>query len=431
MTDKKLITPILWALKYYNTIDSSRFHTPGHSGVNIDGGFYSVAPYDITELSFSDNLMCPEGVIYESEKLMAQLYGAENILYLTSGGTGGIFIALSILKNYGTTIIVDHNAHKSIYSAARTLGLDIIVIEPEKILDECDNNNDIAGVLITTPDYYGKVIDYSTLKNQLKKRQIIFVIDHCHGAHFIFNKSLPNSCVNDADIVICSLHKTLPVLTGGAMLAINNDKLLNYAHYFRMTLHSSSPSYLILASMDFARAYMQTYGIELYNMLYKRIDMIEDELSDTKYTVEPVDDRTRLVINCGGLSGYAVKEALEKLNIFPEMADNKSVIFILTPFNADRISQLIKGLHEINVKKLAESNINKIHKKRTNSIGEIEFIKIEDSLNRVAVNEISLYPPGIPMLYSGDIISKEILDLLIINRKHIIGLVKGLIPVLK
>jgi len=427
----ELITPIYKAINYYENLEASRFHMPGHSGVDIDGRLYKGASNDITELSFSDKLISPHGIIEQSEELMAKTYGAKKILYLTSGGTGAVFIAISIIRNFGDTIITDRNAHKSVYSAARMLHMKVIQAEAPEIIDICDNNEGIAGVLITTPNYFGKVTDFDELSEKLRERGIIFIVDHCHGAHFVFSSKLPRTSIPLADLVVCSLHKTLPVMTGGAMLAINREDLINYGIYHRMTLHSTSASYPILASIDFSRAYMEINGEGLYDMLFRRIDLIPDEIEDTRFRIVENDDRTRLVIDCGGLSGFAVKAELESIGIFPEMADNRKVVFILTPFNADKISRLTDALHRITVSTPIGEDVPRFNHERASSSGIIEFIKLEDSLGRVAVNEIGLYPPGTPIVISGDIIDQRTIDLLTENRNYIVGLVKGLVPVLK
>lgn len=426
----ELKTPIYDAVNNYDALDASRFHMPGHSGVNVDGRLFKSAANDITELSFSDKLISPHGIIEQSEALMAETYGAKKVLYLTSGGTGAVFISISIIKNFGNTIVTDKNAHKSVYSAARMLGMNIIQANQEDMLDVCDREKNIAGVIVTTPNYFGKVVDVRELKKGLNMRKITFIIDHCHGAHYVFSSKLPDTYIPVGDLVICSLHKTLPVMTGGAMLAINDEELINYGIYHRMTLHSTSASYPILASIDFARAYMEVNGEGLYDMLFRRIDMIADELEDTIYRIIPTEDRTRLVIDCAGLSGFTVKEELEKEGIFPEMADNKRVVFILTPFNADRISRLITAFHKIKVTTPSGVDVPRFEHERANSSGSIEFVNLEQSIGRVAVNEIGLYPPGTPIVISGDIIDRKTIDILIDNREYIVGLVNGLVPVL-
>jgi arginine/lysine/ornithine decarboxylase len=404
---------------------------PGHSGVDIDGRLYKGAMSDITELSFSDKLISPHGIIEQSEDLMAKTCGAKKVLYLTSGGTGAVFIAISIARNFGGKIVTDRNAHKSVYAAARIHNLDVIQADIKEIPEIVAEEKGIAAVLITTPNYYGRVTPTDELYALLKEKGIIFIIDHCHGAHFVYSSGLPETCIPKADMTVCSLHKTLPVMTGGAMLAINREDLINYGLYYRMTLHSTSASYPILASIDFARAYMEINGEGLYDMLFRRVDLITDELRDTVYRVIENDDRTRLVIDCGGLSGFAVKAELESAGVYPEMADNSRVVFILTPFNADRISRLTAALNSINVTISSGEDIPVIVHERANSSGEIEFVKLEDSLDRVAVNEIGLYPPGTPLIISGDIIDAKTLQLLNANRNYIVGLVKGLVPVLK
>jgi arginine/lysine/ornithine decarboxylase len=138
-----------------------------------------------------------------------------------------------------------------------------------------------------------------------------------------------------------------------------------------------------------------------------------------------------LVIDCCGLSGFAVKAELEREGVFPEMANNSAVVFITTPFNADRITDIVDALHKIEVSIPAGDEVPIIKHRRAKATGTIEFVRLEESIGRIAVNEIGLYPPGTPIIISGDIIDQQTIDLLNANRNYIIGLVKGLVPVLK
>lgn len=427
----ELVAPIYNALRYYDNLGAARFHMPGHSGVNIDDWLFKAATNDITEMSFSDKLISPHGIIEQSEELMAAISGAMKVLYLTSGGTGAIFIAMATVKNFGNTIITDRNAHKSVYAAARTLGMRVIQANASEMLEVCDREPGVTAALVTTPNYYGKVTDFDELREELGRRGIIFMIDHCHGAHFVFSSRLPRSCFPLADMVISSLHKTLPIMTGGAMLSVNREDLIEYALYNRMTLHTTSAPYPILGSMDFARAYMQIYGEGLYDKLYDRISTVNDELSDTIYSVVENDDWSRLVIHCGGMSGFAVKAELEREGVFPEMANNAHVVFITTPFNCNRIDDIVAALHKIDVTIPMGDDVPVIKHQRARATGVVEFVRLEDSIGRVAVSEIGLYPPGTPIIISGDVIDQQTIDLLNANRNYIIGLVKGLVPVLK
>lgn len=426
-----MITPLYSRLKDYCSV-SSRFHTPGHNGVNIDDALYSCANMDITELSFSDNLACPEDIIAQAEDLMSKEYNCTHTLFLANGGSGAVFIALAIMANYGNKIIVSENAHISIFRSVKVLGLEVITVKNKDIISKCENEQGVCAVIMTIPDYYGRIAEWEQIRNYLKKRGILFAIDHSHGMHYIYSDRLPQSLANKADIIIGSLHKTLPVMTGGAVLIINREDLYNLALYHRMNLHSTSPSYLILASIDFARGYMAKEGQKLYDSLYKRVDMIQDELQGSRYSVKNFDDYTRLVIDCGGMSGYSVSKELEKYGIFAEMADNNKIVFILTPFNADKVTRLITQLRKIEVK---DEPLNMPHYEAKGNmyyLGKaIEFVPIERSLGRVVMSEIAIYPPSVSLLRSGDIIDQKAIEIILENRKYIIGLVKGLVPVIK
>ncbi len=360
--------------------EKASFHMPGHSGGSdfLDSRLYSVAPIDITELSFSDNMLDENGVILEAEKLCAKAYHVQHSLFFTNGCTSAIFTAIAVLKRHVQKVCVIGNPHKSVINALELFGLSY-TIEETDIPSE--------AFIVTTPDYFGKITDYSYLKG--KYPSSIILVDEAHGAHFAFSNLLPKSATTYADLVVNSMHKTLPVFTGGALLH-TTDGFFDDAWELRGCIHSTSPSYLVMASMDYARAYLEENGTRLYSELKEKID----NLSLPKgFSINENDDFTRLVIKTPShTNGYAVSRALEKCGIFVEMSTFDKLVLIITPFNMDKL-KLLKNLDELPL--FCDNRINLNH-----------------LIGKTASRDIGLYPPSIILVKKGEIIDADKVEIM-------------------
>lgn len=348
---------------------------PGHSGECgvLDSELYSVAPFDVTELSFSDNMLDEKGVILEAEMLCAKAYNVPHSLFFTNGATSAIFTGVALLKRHTSLVCVIGSPHKSVINALELMGVNYVLSEKDVPAD---------GFIVTTPDYFGKTTDYSYLKE--KYPSSIILVDEAHGAHFAFSTLLPKSSTKYADIVVNSMHKTLPVFTGGALLH-TTDRFVDEVRELRGQLHSTSPSYLIMASMDYARGYFEEYGEKLYSSLKENIDALR--LPDGFKKVE-TDDFTRLVIKVPNYTnGYAVSHILEKRGVFIEMATCEELVLIVTPFNKNKLC-LLESLDKMTFS--CENNIN-----------------LKSLVGRIAEKDIGLYPPSTILVKKGDVITLE------------------------
>lgn len=355
--------------------EKASFHMPGHSGGSdlLDPRLYSVAPIDVTELSFSDNMLDEKGVILEAERLCAKAYHVKHSLFFTNGCTSAIFTAIAVLKKHVQKVCVIGNPHKSVINALELFGLSY-TIDKKGIPSD--------AFIVTTPDYFGKVTDYSYLKKEYPSS--IILVDEAHGAHFTFSPLLPKSATNYADLVVNSMHKTLPVFTGGALLH-TTDTFFDDAWELRGRIHSTSPSYLIMASMDYARAYLEEKGASLYSELKEEIDSLA---LPKGFSIDKNDDFTRLVINVPNhTNGYAVSRGLEKQGIFVEMATFDKLVLIVTPFNKDKL-KLLKNLDELPLF-------------CDNKIG-LSYL-----IGKIATRDIGLYPPSTLLVKKGEVISAD------------------------
>jgi len=250
-------------LMAYGNSDVYPFHMPGHKRNKKFDEFYKM---DITEIEGFDNLHHPESIILEAEQRAAHLFGAEETFFLVNGSTSGILAAISSISKEGSTVLVARNSHKSVYHGIYLNNLkvtylipDVIEefdinggIDPEEVRICMEHNKEIAGVIITSPTYDGVVSDIRKIADIVHEYGIPLIVDEAHGAHFPLWDEAPESAIScGADMVIHSLHKTLPSLTQTALLHVNGnivdrDKIRRFLGIYQ----SSSPSYVLMASID-------------------------------------------------------------------------------------------------------------------------------------------------------------------------------------
>ena len=392
------MTPLFDALKKYRGV-KSRFHMPSHGGANAlpeDEGLYASAPFDVTELSFSDNLSCSAGVILEAEELAAKAYGADNTLFFTAGATDALRTALLCVRDRRIAYLGD--MHKSFHAARRLFSLDVTDISS---IEEIGQGG-FGAVCVTSPDYYGRVKDVPAIAAACRRAGALLIVDEAHGAHFAFSPLLPESAVRYADYVIHGAHKTLPVYTGGAMLHVR-DAFYKKAREARSEVVGTSPSYLVMASLDYARDLFEREGARMYEEVKREIDHAKAAHPNVK--ILPADDFTRVVISRerGALSLTA---ALEKAGIFVEAADADRVVLIVTPFNVKHLERalvLAEGFRGENA----------------------EYPDISDIIGKISVYDVGVYPPGVPVVKAGEIIGEAQAEALRANLDRLFGTVDG------
>lgn len=438
--------PLYNALKKYSDGNPSRFHMPAHFGCDVDGGLYASAKYDITELDFSDNLQSPQGLILASEKNAAKAYGSQKSLYFTSGATTAIFTALAAARSRGSKLIMPRGAHKSVYSAVRMLNYTPVymptrtrsgLIEPQTAADVAnalDKHPDAAAVLVTSPTYYGKTCDARAIAAVVKERNALLICDQAHGAHFAFSPLFKNSFSQAADLCIESLHKTLPVYGGGAVLNVNNGALIEKTISLRADFHTTSPSYVILASMDFAVSELYDRGEQLYADLYEKTYILKKCLPQLNFYEN--DDFTRLVVK---LTEKGIQRIKEK-GIIPEAEVGEWAVFILSPYNQNKLDELKNALSDEQSGDSADSeeefgcmendlNDTSLTAKSFDCSNNFEFVPLEQSAGRISAREAGLYPPGVPIIAAGERISTKAVKILC-QGKGVFGLVNGKICVI-
>ncbi len=438
-------TPILDALKKLKKQNSISFHTPGHKGKNTLINWKDYIPFiDTTEIWGMDNLQDPKGIIKESQELAAKAFGAKHTLYSINGTTGGIYIALSTVTKPGDKILIQRNSHKSVYNAALLNRLDIEYIYPnyneanyiftgidpkdvETKLKECE---DIKVVVITYPNYYGICSNIERIAEIVHKYDKILLVDEAHGSHFVFSKKLPISALEaGADIVVQSTHKTLVSFTQSSMIHVGTDrvdidKLMNMSSFYQ----STSPSYILMLSLEIARAYMEEEGIcKLEEAIYlsqytsnklKIIEGVNIFTGDDKDTTIYDKDPMKILFKLNGMTGANLsKKLMERYRIYLEMSDYYYALALITLMNSkDDFKRLIEAMEELAEEKYTEIKSINVNMPKPNILMPIheafysnkKEMDLRESIGEISASYIIPYPPGIPLICPGEEITEEI-----------------------
>lgn len=454
--------PLFDALKKYSKSNMVAYHTPGHKqGQGIYEDFLKLVgkeifKIDLTELDELDNLHDAQGVIQKAQRLAADLYGADESFFLVNGSTVGNHVMIMTICNQGDKIIVPRNTHKSVIggiilsgaipvylpsvwnnSLGIVDGIDIKILE-KTILE----NPDVKGVLLVNPSYYGTCLDLKKSIKLIHKYNLPVLVDEAHGAHFKFHKELPLSALEGgADMVVQSTHKMLTSMTQSSMLHVKRERInVSKLKSILKLLQSSSPSYLLMASLDIARKQMATKGealldktIELCNYAQKKLNKIKGIKTINKenckdfgiYDIDP----TKLIIDFSelGISGFRAIDILcDDYGIQSEMATIFNVLELVTIGNKKpELDKLIKAVEDIanrpDIEKDFPLNLklpiipsvpNLEVSPRDAFFSETESVVLNKAVNRISAEVIAPYPPGIPILVSGEKITKEVISYL-------------------
>lgn len=446
-------------LEAYRKSDYYPFHMPGHKRREI-GNFPKPFFIDITEIDGFDDLHHAEGILKEFMEEAARIYGADQSFYLVNGSTCGILSAICGCTKRGGTILMARNCHKSVYHGAvihdlkteylyphflERFGINggISAVDVDKALCE---KREIQAVLIVSPTYDGIVSDVEKIANICHKYKVPLIVDEAHGAHLPFadeSGRFPKSALEcGADVVIQSLHKTLPSLTQTAILHIKGcladvSKIERYLGMFQ----TSSPSYVFLASMERCICFMDNEGREEMKRFASRLEHFYISTADLK-VLKLLDknainkeavfdwDMSKIIISAknAGVSGdWLCSELRERYYIEPEMSAPEYVLALSSLFDTEEgFFRLSKALREIDEELQAcsgepEKSININWKfpeaKAELALGEALERKgvrkaIENCENRISQEFAYLYPPGIPLLTPGEKITKPILEMI-------------------
>lgn len=425
-------TPLYDAVCAHASRSKVRLHMPAHAGVGDGSDLYASARYDLTELEDTDNLLQGQDVILRAEEEFARVYGVKRALMLTGGGTVGMQIALGTVGMTCKEVAVVGGMHKSFWNACALLGLRVtLCATPAEVKAAAARNPAIKAVVVTSPDYYGVCADMAELRSIADACGATLIADAAHGAHFAFSSRLPVGAERYADLTVTSMHKTLPVYGGGALLLIGNGPYApreEDALYWRQMMHSTSPNYLVMASMDYARALTEASGEAAYA---RTIEEIARPRKWGGMRVVPSDDPTRLVLCREQADCTALASMLHRSGIDVEMAYGDRLVCIVTPYSVDGLDLLNAQLNRMDIPQAVSVRYPHDGGSFVSGSGKVTFCPLSEAEGKISAAEIGVYPPGVPVVHIGQTIEKRTLEFLIGSNSCLFGLVNGKVAVLQ
>ncbi|HAB60617.1 MAG TPA: hypothetical protein DCE48_07935 [Lachnospiraceae bacterium] len=437
----------------YREEDIYPMHMPGHKR-NLEL-MDMVNPYaiDITEIDGFDNLHDAEEILLDNMEEAAQLYHAEHTHYLINGSTSGLLVSIAACTKKGDTVLVARNCHKAVYHAIFLNELVPIYlypevdddygihkgITPEQVKKELEENPDIKMVLLTSPTYEGIVSDIREIASVVHSYNIPLIVDEAHGAHLGFSKDFPeNSVTCGADMVIHSVHKTLPAFTQTALLH-SNGSLVNYdkVKMYLQIYQTSSPSYVLMSGISNCIRIIKEQGRQLFEKYYRNLREFYEACNKLKHleVYQPIKlqeekrpfafDPSKILIftHHSSINGVDLYEMLlNRYRIQCEMV-SKNYVLAMTSLadTKEGFNRLLEALLDI------DRNISRENKQAQTSLFYVtdlrlaltpyeaynlrkESINLDESIGNIAAEYIYLYPPGIPLVVPGEEITKEIIS---------------------
>ena len=412
--------PLYDALVKYQKSGRSSFHTPGHKN-NPEALPENIFALDYTELPETGSLFDGTFPISEAEKLASELFGTVRTCISAGGCTLCIQAMLRLAAPRGGKILCSRMIHRSAVNAMALLGIEPVWAMPQNILHVLGENPDVKAVYITSPDYYGRIMDIKPIAALCKPNGTPLLVDCAHGTQLMFTKPKLHPLLFGAAMTADSAHKTLGVLTGGAWLNIADSRFSDGAKEAMALFGSTSPSYPVMASLDLCREMLQSKKLDFTVLQEKVKKIIKIAHGLGIATPEGLTDPTRITLNTAsiGITGAGAAEIFRKNGVEPEYADRASVILIATPFNTDAdFERLINAIKKLPVGKplnisaclppLPPVNVDL----REAVLAESKYVPLENALGMTAAESVCPCPPGIPVVMPGEIFTKEALPFL-------------------
>lgn len=449
-------TPYLDALKKYIGDNVSPFDVPGHHMGNVQNDFKDYVGQmaykcDVNAPRGLDNLNHPSGVILKSQELLSAACEADEAFFLINGTSSGIMAMIMAVCHAHDEIIMPRNCHKSAINALVLSGAKPIFIKPdydynleianqpsiEAYIKAMDENPKAKAIFVINPTYFGAVLDLRRLVVEAHSRHMIVLVDEAHGAHFGFNQYGPLSAMEcKADVSAISLHKTGGSLTQSSALLRQGDLVSHYELSKALaTINTTSPSTLLLASLDASRKYMALNGqvvmndiIALANYARKEINRIPGFKAHGRdyflaKGVYDYDD-TKLVIELShiNLNGFECYNLLkDEYNIQMELAEAYTLLAIIAIGSLkEHVDNLINALKDISKRYLKNDDLYPkfkydspfavgIIRPRTAYHAPLKVVDLDDALGLISKESIMIYPPGIPLIIPGEIFNEDVI----------------------
>ena len=430
--------PIVRFVTEYEESGISRFHMPGHKGKNRLG----FECRDITEIHGADVLYSPDGIIEESENNVSSLFGTAHSFYSTEGSSLCIraMLAIALSGKKSPKILAARNVHKAFVYACALLDVSVewifpdcfthpadCLITPEKVKESLENCSPLPdAVYVTSPNYLGRICDIEDIAKVCHAFGVPLLVDNAHGAYLAFTEEKNHPIALGADMCCDSAHKTLPVITGGAYLHVSknaDEKYLNIAREKLELFASTSPSYLILQSLDLCNSYLDTKFPEELRACIEKLDAIKD--AARSLGVVCLDgEKLKLVIDIceSGLTKDSVLDAFSRNSVESELCDEEFAVIMASPDNTDEdLIRLLSAISELSyhrsAKESKKSNVfvlpEKVMSIRNAIFASHEKIPTKNSVGRICADCTVSCPPAVPIVVCGEKIDEDTKNMLI------------------
>lgn len=447
--------PLFDALVNYAKQDVIPFDVPGHKmGAVMNPMKEALGEMalrmDVNSMKELDLLSHPQSVIKEAQELAAEAFGANYAYFLVNGTTVGIQAMIMAVCKPDDTILVPRNGHKSVMDGMILSGAKPVFIQPEvdyyfgishgvsvaNVEKAIKEHPEAKALLITYPTYFGTMTDLTKICEIAHENNVIVIVDSAHGAHLHFTE-MTDPISAGADAVTISMHKTGGSLTQSSLLLLKNNRIKRESiQKILSMLQSTSANYLLMSSLDVARRELALYGKERYRRLKPIVsEAIRKIESETRFEIlkdeyvykhfQQSHDWTKLVIRVNGigLTGFDVYTLLkEKYGIQMELAEGYVVMAVITSSDSEySIGKLVSALKDIETKygqkmvlistHVTSDQVNKlVMSPRKAFYSEHELVPIDDAIGRVSADTLMIYPPGIPLVIPGELISHEVVN---------------------
>ncbi len=423
---------ILTELQKYSDADAARFHMPGHKGNEDFSKLFGAVDIDITELSFSGCLSSNEGVTFEAEKQIAEIMGASRSFIVTDGSSAAVLAMIYVASKFGKKLIIPRESHKSVYNGLQLFGMEPLFLPAEdapfgnvsaveNLTEILKNEKDVAGALLTSPDYYGRVQNLTRAREILHGFGKLLLIDGAHGAHLRFCS--PDLYAGEfADIWVDGVHKTLPCLTQAALLHVKCRNLERFAEDGLSFFRTTSPSYPIMASAEFGVYFSEDFGKEGFARIFAEAERLKNKAKNHGYVFPSPEDEAKIIIDCyaSKVNGANLSAFLEKHGIFSEFFDGRYIVFMISPFTRskdfDRLLDALIGYR-------AQFGVENVDNVRNRAFFKIpcrkmpycaalnspcEVVSAEDAAGKISAANVGFFPPCFPVVTAGEVIDGDV-----------------------
>ena len=415
-----MAAPLYEALVRHRDLGRAPFHTPGHKNnpAALPPDLYSL---DFTELPDTDSLFDASGPIRRAEELAAELFGAARTCLSAGGCTLCIQAMLRLAAPEGGKILCSRVIHRSAVNAMALLGLEPVWAMPGDVVKALEANPDVTAVYVTSPDYYGRLLDITSISAACRKKDVPLLVDCAHGAHLKFAAPGLHPLELGASMTADSAHKTLGVLTGGAWLNIGDARYAEGAKRAMALFGSTSPAYPVMASLDWAREWLAGHP-GAFGPLRERVGGLR-ELARGRGIALPEGpcDPTRLTLDTAsaGVPGTRAAELFRAAGVEPEYADARFLVLIATPFNTEedfrRAERAVERLPvggplprgpELPPLPPVGAGL------REAVLAAAETVPLERAAGRLAAEAACPCPPGVPAVMPGERVTEEAAEFL-------------------